>query len=127
MTGRACSVAATGAMTAKTTAMTGKTTGATGAMTGKTTGATGAMTGKTTGATGATTGKTTGATSATTGKTVVAAGPGCSGNRELDDQAARVRLTNLLNAAPSACQPPVTRAAPSRRAAWRRQLPADLA
>ena len=66
MTGRACSAeAATGAMT----------------------GATGAMTGKTTGATGAMTGKTTGATSAMTGKTAVAAGPGCSGYRELDDQA----------------------------------------
>jgi len=48
--------------------MTGKTTAATGAMTGKTTAATGAMTGKTTAATG------------------VAEGPGCSGNRELDDQ-----------------------------------------
>jgi len=49
--------------------------------------ATGAMTGKTTGATSAMTGKTTGATSAMTGKTAVAAGPGCSGYRELDDQA----------------------------------------
>jgi hypothetical protein len=49
--------------------------------------ATGAMTGKTTGATGAMTGKTTGATGAMTGKTAVAAGPGCSGYGELDDQA----------------------------------------
>jgi hypothetical protein len=49
--------------------------------------ATGAMTGKTTAATSAMTGKTTAATSAMTGKTVVAVGPGCSGNRELDDQA----------------------------------------
>ena len=66
MTGRACSAeAATGAMT----------------------GATGAMTGKTTAATSAMTGKTTAATSAMTGKTVVVVGPGCSGNRELDDQA----------------------------------------
>jgi hypothetical protein len=59
--------------------MTGKTTAATGAMTGKTTAATGATTGKTTAATGATTGKMTAATGAV-------AGPGCSGNRELDDQ-----------------------------------------
>ena len=62
---------------------------ATGATTGKTTGATAAMTGKTTAATGKTTavtGKTTAATGAMTGKTVVVAGPGCSGNRELDDQ-----------------------------------------
>ena len=57
MTGLACSEAATGARTAAMT-------GATGAMTGKTTAATGAM----------------------TGKTGVVAGPGCSGNRELDDQ-----------------------------------------
>ncbi len=70
MTGRACSAGA-----------------ATGAMTGETTGATSAMTGKTTGATSGMTGRTTGATSAITGKTVVAVGPGCSGNRELDDQA----------------------------------------
>jgi hypothetical protein len=48
-------------------------------MTGKTTGATGARTGATTGATGATTG-------ATTGKTAAVAVPGCSDNRELDDQ-----------------------------------------
>ena len=66
MTGRACSAeAATGAMT----------------------GATGAMTGKTTAATSAMTGKTTAATSAMTGKTGVVVGLGCSGNRELDDQA----------------------------------------
>ena len=66
MTGRACSAeAATGAMTGATGAMTGRTTGATGAMSGAMTGATGAM----------------------TGKTAVVAGPGCSGNRELDDQA----------------------------------------
>ena len=63
MIGRACSAeAATGAMTGATGAMTGKTTAATGAMTGKTTAATSAM-------------------------TVVVVGPGCSGNRELDDQA----------------------------------------
>jgi hypothetical protein len=37
-----------------------------------------------TGATAAMTGKTTAATAAMTGKTVVVAGPGCSGNRELD-------------------------------------------
>ena len=74
MTGPACSEAATGAMT-------GKTTGATGAMTGKTTGATGAMTGKTTAATGA-----------MTGKTGVVAGPGCSGNRKLDDQGSRAAV-----------------------------------
>jgi hypothetical protein len=57
VTGRACSEAATGAMT-------GVMTGATGAMTGKTTAATGAM----------------------TGKTGIVAGLGCSGNWELDDQ-----------------------------------------
>ena len=57
MTGLACSEAGIGARTAAMT-------GATGAMTGKTTAATGAM----------------------TGKTGVVAGPGCSGNRELDDQ-----------------------------------------
>jgi hypothetical protein len=69
VTGRACSArSATGATTGKTTAATGKTTAATGATTGKTTAATGATTGKTTVATG------------------VVAGPGCSGNRELDDQ-----------------------------------------
>jgi hypothetical protein len=68
VTGQACSEAGTGAMT-------GKTTEATGAMTGKTTEATGAMTGKTTEATGA-----------MTGKTGVIAGPGCSGNRKLNDQ-----------------------------------------
>jgi hypothetical protein len=73
VTGRGCSVAATGATTAAMTATTGKTTGATGA----------------------TTGKTTGATGATTGKTVVVSGRDCSGNRELDDQAARVLLTSL--------------------------------
>jgi hypothetical protein len=55
---------------------------ATGATTGKTT----AATGKTTAATGKTTGKTTAATGKTTGKTGVVAGPGCSGNRELDDK-----------------------------------------
>jgi hypothetical protein len=55
-------------------------------MTGKTTAATGA----TTGATGAMTGKTTAVTGATTGKTAVA-GPGCSGNRELDDHASCAR------------------------------------
>ncbi len=71
MTGRACSAEfATGAMTGATGAMTGKMTGATGAMTGKMTGATGAM----------------------TGKTAVAAVPGCSGNRELDDQASHAAL-----------------------------------
>ena len=68
MTGPACSEAATGAMT-------GAMTAATGAMTGAMTAATGAMTGKTTAATGA-----------MTGKTGVAAGPGCSGNRKLNDQ-----------------------------------------
>jgi hypothetical protein len=47
--------------------------------------ATGARTGKMTAAIGATTGKMTAATAATTGKTGVA-GPGCSGNCELDDQ-----------------------------------------
>jgi hypothetical protein len=57
VTGPACSEAGTGARTAAMT-------GATGAMTGKTTAATGAM----------------------TGKTGVVAGPGCSGNRELDHQ-----------------------------------------
>ena len=66
MTGRACSAAATGAVTA--------------AMTG----ATGAMTAVMTGATGAMTGKMTGAIAAMTDKTVVAAGQGCSGNGELD-------------------------------------------
>jgi hypothetical protein len=66
VTGRACSAeAATGETTGKTTAVTDVTTGVTGAMTGKTTGATGA----------------------TTGKTGAAAGPGYSGDRELDDQA----------------------------------------
>jgi hypothetical protein len=55
-------------------------------MTGKTTAATAAMTGKTTAATAAMTGKTAAATGAMTGKTGVVAGPGCSGNRELDDQ-----------------------------------------
>jgi hypothetical protein len=74
VTGQACSEAGTGARTAAMT-------GATGAMTGKTTGATGAMTGKTTAATGA-----------MTGKTGVVAGPGCSGNRELDDQGGGRRL-----------------------------------
>jgi len=49
--------------------------------------ATGAMTAAMTGATAAMTGKTTGETAAMTGKTVVAVGPGCSGNGELDDQA----------------------------------------
>jgi hypothetical protein len=58
----------------------------TGATTGKTTAATGATTGKTTAATGKTTGKTTAATGKTTAATGVVAGPGCSGNRELDDQ-----------------------------------------
>jgi hypothetical protein len=58
----------------------------TAAMTGATTEATGAMTGKTTEATGAMTGKTTEATGAMTGKTGVVAGPGCSGNRKLNDQ-----------------------------------------
>jgi uncharacterized protein (DUF2252 family) len=63
VTGRACSTKfATGAMTSKTIAATGAMTGKTTAMTGKTTAATGAM----------------------TGKTGVVAGPGCSGNRELD-------------------------------------------
>jgi hypothetical protein len=62
--GRACSAGATGAMTGKMTGMTGKTTGATAARTGATTGATGAM----------------------TGKTAAVAVPGCSGNRELDNQ-----------------------------------------
>jgi hypothetical protein len=57
VTGLACSEAGTGARTAAMT-------GAIGAMTGKTTAATGAM----------------------TGKTDVVAVPGCSGNRELDDQ-----------------------------------------
>jgi hypothetical protein len=42
----------------------------------------GGTTGGTTGATGG----TTGATGGTTGKTGVVAGPGCSGNREPDDQ-----------------------------------------
>jgi hypothetical protein len=55
-------------------------------MTAATTAATGAMTGKTTEATGAMTGKTTEATGAMTGKTGVVAGPGCSGNRKLNDQ-----------------------------------------
>jgi hypothetical protein len=72
VTDRACSARfATGATTGKTTAATGKTTAATGKTTGKTTAATG---------------KTTGKTTAATGKTGVVAGPGCSGNRELDDQ-----------------------------------------
>ena len=57
-------------------------TAATGAMTGAMTAATGAMTA----ATGAMTGKTTAATGAMTGKTGVVAGPGCSGNRKLNDQ-----------------------------------------
>jgi hypothetical protein len=61
-------------------------------MTGKTTAATGAMTGKTTAATGAMTGKTTAATGAMTGKTGVVAGPGCSGNRKLDDQGGRAAV-----------------------------------
>jgi len=66
VTGRACSAeAATGAMT----------------------GATGATTGTMTAATGVTTGAMTGATGTMTGKTAVAAGPGCSGKHELDDQA----------------------------------------
>jgi hypothetical protein len=43
------------------------------------------MTGETTEATG----ETTEATGAMTGKTVVVAGLGCSGDRELDDQAGR--------------------------------------
>jgi hypothetical protein len=55
---------------------------ATGVMTGVMTGATGVMTGVMTGATGG----TTGATGGTTGKTGVVAAPGCSGNREPDDQ-----------------------------------------
>jgi len=97
VTGPACSEAGTGAMT-------GATTRATGAMTGATTAATGAMTGATTAATGA----TTAATGAMTGKTGVVAGPGCSGNRELDDQGghAAVRASG-------------TRAARQRRRPWR--------
>jgi hypothetical protein len=76
VTGRACSAKfATGATTERTTVAIGKTTAATGATTGKTTAATGVAIGKTTAATGK-----------TTGKTGVVAGPGCSGNRELDDQ-----------------------------------------
>ena len=71
MTGRACSAEVV-----------------TGAMTG--------VTGKTTAATSAMTGKTTAATSAMTGKTVVVGGPGCSGNRELDDQAGQKRLIDEL-------------------------------
>jgi hypothetical protein len=46
------------------------------------------MTGAMTGATGAMTGKTTGATGAMTGKTAIA-GLGCSGDRDLGDQAGR--------------------------------------
>jgi hypothetical protein len=68
VTGQACSEAGTAATT-------GETTEATGAMTGETTEATGAMTDKTTEATGA-----------MTDKTGVVAGPGCSGNRKLNDQ-----------------------------------------
>ncbi len=49
----------------------------------------GVATGAMTGATGVMTGKTTAATGVMTGKTVAVAGPGCSGNRELDDQVAR--------------------------------------
>jgi hypothetical protein len=56
------------------------------------TAATGAMTGKTTAATGAMTGKTTAATGAMTGKTGAAAAPGCSGNREPDDQGGRAAV-----------------------------------
>ena len=84
MTGPACSEAATGAMT-------GAMTAATGAMTGKTTAATGAMTGKTTAATGA-----------MTGKTGVVAGPGCSGNREPDDQGGRTGFRCSCGAAATA-------------------------
>ena len=65
MTGRACwAKFATGATTGKTTVATGEMIVATAGMTGKTTVATGEM----------------------TGKTVVVAGPGCSGDRELDVQ-----------------------------------------
>ena len=81
MTGPACSEAGTGAMTGAMTAATGAMTAATGAMTGRTTVATGAMTGRTTAATGA-----------MTGKTVAAAVPGCSGNREPDDQGGRAAV-----------------------------------
>jgi hypothetical protein len=44
-------------------------------------------------ATGAMTGKTTGATGAMTGKTAAAAGQGCSGYRELDDQAGHAAVS----------------------------------
>jgi hypothetical protein len=79
VTGPACSEAATGGATV---VMTGATGGATVVMTGATGGATVVMTG----ATGGATVVMTGATVAMTGATGVVAGPGCSGNREPDDQ-----------------------------------------
>jgi hypothetical protein len=77
-------------------------------MTAATTAATGAMTAEMTAATGAMTGKTTAATDAMTGKTGVVAGPGCSGNRKLDDQGghAAIRASGA-------------RAARQRRRSWR--------
>jgi hypothetical protein len=86
MTGQACSAKfATGVTNGRTTATTGKTI---------------VTTGKTTAATGATTGKTTAATGVTIGKTGVVAGPGCSGNRELDDQR-RSRCSDKRAVAPA--------------------------
>jgi hypothetical protein len=62
------------------------------------------------------TGKTTGATGAMTGKTVVVAAPGCSGNRELDDQ--------ISCAAVRACDARAARQRRrSRRTFWHRKPP----
>jgi hypothetical protein len=61
-------------------------------MTGKTTAAAAGMTAKMTGAAGV----MTGATGATTGKTAVVAGPGCSGNCELDDQGGHAAARSVL-------------------------------
>jgi hypothetical protein len=74
-------------------------------MTGRMTGATGVMTGRMTGATGVMTGRTTGATGEMTGAAAVVAGPGCSGNRELADQAAGRQPAGFCGVCGSAVPP----------------------